>query len=133
MFVRAFLLLLLFVSASCGMRTIDDCRKEAEGVSRALLHVLEKIECRDDLLVHQAKLKKYFTKLAEVMIRAEEIRREGKTGVLYQGDPTLGERLRSELARVYNIAGGRELVEASQQEALLRLQALPDPGRVRLT
>ncbi|MBB65059.1 MAG: hypothetical protein CMO81_08340 [Waddliaceae bacterium] len=116
--------IILFISLSvflhsCGPRSLEDCRDQAERVSRNLLYDLEKIETKDDLTRAIPKLRGHYTQLADLLIDAHSLK-EGEITV-YSPSHSLNEDLRKELVRVYSIDGGRELMEKAQREGLHRL------------
>lgn len=86
---------------------------------RALIGVLEQVETREDLLAREAKLKKLYAKMGDLVVEGARL---GGTARPPNGE--LNERLRGELVRVYGLPGGREIVERAQGEALHRLAAL---------
>ena len=111
--------LILMILTACGPHTAKDCRREAEGTMRALIAQLEQVETRDDLLAKEAKLKKLYAKMGDLVVEAERL-----GGTARPPDGELNERLKEELVRVYGLPGGREIVERAQGEALHRLAAL---------
>jgi len=118
------LLLLLFVS--CGRHSLDDFEEEGEGVMRSLIQDLRTIHTRDQLLSSTGRLKRLFERLVDIIIAAEEYRlshpeaaKDGLAGPNHE----LSDQLRIELNRVYQIEGGRLMIEKCQEIALHRLDA----------
>jgi hypothetical protein len=118
-----FLLICLLFSFGCSPGSLDDYQKEGESVCRTLTNELKDIETRDDLVKALPKLKKRFHHLVDVVIEArtfQEGHPEEKNDLSFDSHQA-SEALKSELKRIYQIEGGRELVENAQREALIRL------------
>lgn len=107
--------ILIFLS-SCGPSSLSDLRIEGEAQTRKLAEELRGIESKEDLERASSRLKKRFNKLADVLVEIRKFPKE-----VYE--PSIAsEQLFLELARVYEIPGGKEIVEKSQAQAIRKLQ-----------
>ena len=108
--------LILIFLVSCSPATLADLRSEGEAETRKLAAELRAIEKKEDLQKAVPRLKKQFLKLADLLVQARPYSTE-------EASPTLAsEELFIELARLYEIPGGRELIEFAQGEAIQRLE-----------
>jgi hypothetical protein len=119
-----FLLICLW---GCSPNSSKEFQKEGETHCRSLVLELEKIENREQLLSAEQKLKKQFNYLIDLMIEAREFQ-EKRFEEEISDEPvfeanSFEEELQKQLRRIYAIEGGREVIERSQQEALVRLDA----------
>jgi hypothetical protein len=103
----------------CSTHTFPDLRKLGEVETGRLVAQLEVIETKEELRRALPKLKKRFNKMADLLIQAKELR--GKEGVPFQEPSWMSDSLFAEMARLYEIPGGRELIETAQKEAVIRL------------
>ncbi len=122
---KLFFLFTAFVVCGCQPTTLEDFQCEGSSVMRFLLQDLRKIEDREDLSRMEPILKKDFEKLVELIIQARVFQqRNPEVESPFQNiNATLNLSLIEELKRIYDIEGGRECVERSQREAMLRLDA----------
>lgn len=121
------LVLMLWVFLSgCSPHSVEDFHHEGQAYSRALIRDLQKVHSREELAQSASQLKKHFEKLVDLMIRArtfQEEHPEESLSVPFQSETTISDELEEALRRIYLIEGGREIVERTQQEALVRLDA----------
>lgn len=114
----------LLVFCSCSPGSLEDYQYEGEAFARSLVKELKKIQTNEDLKGAEPLLKKKFNALVDLMIEAKEFQRkhpqEEEVDVMHYNHPH-SEALLEELKRVYLIEGGREMVEKTQREALIRL------------
>ncbi len=108
----------------CSPHSTEDFQLEGEVCCRRLIKDLQKIENHDQLLRAEGILKKHFEKLVDLMIEARVYQQKhldemALGAVAYP----MSEPLKEALRRIYTIEGGRELVEKTQHEALVRLDA----------
>lgn len=125
MFYIFALMLWVFLSG-CNPHSVEDFHHEGQAYSRALIRDLQKVHTREELAQSASHLKKHFEKLVDLMIRArtfQEEHPEESLCVPFQSETTISDELEEELRRVYLIEGGRQIVERTQQEALVRLDA----------
>ncbi len=121
--VNSLLCLLLFF-CSCSPNSAQEFQKEGETHCRNLVLELQKIEDREQLIAAEHKLKKQFEELIDLIIEAREYQQKQ-----IDSDEAAFEEngfeapLEKELRRIYTIEGGREVIERTQQEALVRLDA----------
>jgi hypothetical protein len=122
--MRISILILCLLLSSCAPNSYEDFRKEGEARCRRLVHLLEKIECREDLIKAEADLKKEFTKVVEIIIEARTYQQDhpDKEMIILEENP-LNEALKEQMMRIYHIEGGREILERAQRESLLRLDS----------
>ena len=101
---------------SCGPNSLEEVRIEGESETRKLAQELRSIENKEDLQKALPRLRKRFNKLADILALAQNYSAEDTP-------PTLAsEELFIELARIYEMPGGRVLVETAQAEAIKRLE-----------
>ena len=120
----AFGVFLLF--CGCSPNSSEEFHREGESRCRALVLDLEKIENREQLLRAELQLKRHFESLISLMIEAREFQQKHLDDVEGEGafeEGSADVRLEEELRRIYAIEGGREVVERTQHEALVRLDA----------
>lgn len=115
----------LFILNSCGQRSHEEFREEGEAITRSLVKELKNIYTREELLHSADSLGIQFTRLANVMMAAEEFclkHPEQERCELGLSNRELSDQLRVELNRLYLIEGGRQIIEKTQENALYRLQ-----------
>lgn len=123
---RLFFFIMLVFLTACGSRSLDDFREEGEGITRSLIKELESIRNRQELLQAAPRLQKRFDSLVDVMIRSKEYKEKySKIDLLDlpKKDHELSDQLRVELNRIYNMEGGRKIIEKCQEVSLHRLDA----------
>lgn len=102
--------------ASCGPATLADLRYEGEAQTKKLAEELRAIETKEELQKAVPVLRKRFNKIADILIEARGFQKE-------EAEPSLAsEQLFAELARLYEIPGGREWIESAQLEAVQKLK-----------
>ena len=117
---------LTLLMAGCAPNSTEEFHREGEARCRQLVQDLEKIENREQLLRMEPQLKKHFASLVRLMIDAREFQQKHLEGIspeLSAGEDVGDDSLQTELRRIYTIEGAREVIERSQQEALVRLDA----------
>ncbi len=98
-----------------GCSSAGDLRREGEAQTARLAAQLRQIHSIEELQRAVPQLKKRFLCIAEL---AMQVNVDGKVQV----EPSLAsEELFVELARLYELPGGRELIESAQAEAVERL------------
>lgn len=126
-FPSFFLFIIFFIAfVSCGSHSLEDFREEGEAVSQKLLVELSQIHTRQELLSSQIKLKRLFNDLVIIMIAAQNFREKHPDADLPElslENHLLSDKLRTELDRIFQIEGARELLEKFQEESLDRLDA----------
>ena len=111
------LLFVFLLFSSCQPVSLADLRYEGEAQTRKLASELRAIENRGDLQRALPRLKKRFDRIAAVLIAARAFSSQER------GEPSFAsEELFAELARLYEMPGGRELIESAQMEAIHRLK-----------
>lgn len=106
----------LIFLASCGPATLSDLRYEGEAETRKLAERLRAVESKEDLQRAVPDLRKRFNKIADLLIEARAFPKE-------ESQPSFAsEQLFSELARLYEMPGGRELIESAELEAVQKLK-----------
>jgi hypothetical protein len=114
--MKAYIFLAFFFLGGCGTSSLSDLRQEGEFQTKKLAEELRQIETREDLDHSLPKLRRRFNKLADVLVEA---RRYSE----YEPSPSeISEELFLELARLYEMPGGREAIETAQLEAIQRLR-----------
>ncbi|HSX26798.1 MAG TPA: hypothetical protein VLE89_07320 [Chlamydiales bacterium] len=110
-----FLLMSWLGVSGCAPSTLGDLRLEGEAETRKLAMELKAIDTKEELSRAVPRLKRRYNRLADLLLEARKFEEKG-------GEPSLAsEELFAELARLYEIPGGRELVESAQEEAVRRL------------
>ena len=110
------LLIPLLFLCSCSPATLADLRCQGEAETRRLAKELRGIESVEELQRALPKLKKRFNRIADLLQEAR------KFPLPSEGEPTeASEELFIELARLYELPGGREWVEKAEEEAMARL------------
>ncbi len=107
----------------CAPTSMNDFQHEGEARCRILIKELEKIETREQLLCAEVRLKKHFEALVDLMIAAREFQRSHMDDIPNEIENPVEVLLQEQLRRIYSIESGREIIERSQQEALVRLDA----------
>ena len=103
--------------ASCGPASFEDLRWEGEAQTKNLRVELGKIGTKEELQKAVPRLRKRFNQIADLLIEAKKFSH-------HSANPSLAsEELFVELARLYELPGGRELIEMAQSEAVQKLQA----------
>ncbi len=117
------LIFIIFSMGACGYNSSEEFQEEGEAIMSTLIKELHQINRREELLVAQDRLERYFEKLADLMIMAQKFHNNPvlKKNVLSTPLSDLNEQLRIELARIYQIDGGRLLIEKIQYKALQKL------------
>jgi hypothetical protein len=106
----------LALLTACSPSSLSDVRLEGEAETKRLSEELKSIETIEDLTKASPKLKKRFNKIADLLIEARQFPD-------VPSEPSLAsEELFAELARIYEIPGGREALEKTQAEAILKLR-----------
>lgn len=119
-----FFLFLILLLSGCGPRSMDDFEEEGEAVMRTLIQELQAIRTREQLIASTGRLKRLFDRLADIMIAAVEYRRahpEISTNEFAGPNHELSDLLRIELNRLYQMEGGRQIIEKCEENALHRL------------
>ena len=99
----------------CAPSSLQDLRCEAEGEMRKLALDLRSIETKEDLQRRSSRLKKRFDRIGYFLLEARKFP-DTALGASFEA-----EALFVELARLYEIAGAREIIEQLQEEAVRRL------------
>ncbi len=121
---RIFYGFFLFLIAGCSPNSLDDYQKEGQALCRILVSDLRKVQTREELLKIEPILKKRFQHLVELMIQAKNYHLKHPDEVpLENPDHFFSEQLQLELQRIYHLEGGREMIERTQREALIRFDA----------
>lgn len=123
--MRVFRILLFFLLTGCGPQSLEDFKQEGQDILLSLVNELESIHTRDELLKAAPKLKDLFNKFVKITISAARLREKHHLDYLEftKQDHELSEKLRMELNRLYQLEGGRDIIEKAQEEALHRLDA----------
>ena len=122
-FQYLFLYFCLFFS-SCSPNSQEDFQLETQAVCRLLTEQLQTVKSRDDLMDKMPGLKKIFNRLVDILIEARTYQTEHpelvwNAAAVVQQD--WSEALQGEMRRIYNLEGGKELIEEAQRPSLLRL------------
>lgn len=113
---------LLLLLMSCSPTNLNELRSEVDAQMKQLTEELREMGSKDDVLRSSKKLKKRFNKIAQILISS----RQFEAGCEEKLENRIGEELFTELARLYEIPGVREAIEATQSDAI---RALDKTGR----
>ena len=116
----------LLILWGCSPNSSEEFQSEGQARCRTLVLELQKIESREQLLRLEPQLKKHFESLISLMIEAREFQQKKIDNFFPEinFEENLVEiALQEELRRIYSIEGAREVIEHTQQEALVRLDA----------
>ena len=102
---------------SCAPASFEDLRWEGEAETRRLARELRVIETKEDLQRAVPRLRQRFNKIAELLLKAKHFSTQEVEGSF------ASEELFAELARLYEMPGGRELIEMAQNEAVEKVQS----------
>lgn len=121
-----FLIFAVLLLTACAPNSLEDFQQEGQARCHKLTAQLKKIETRDQLSKAAAQLQKRFEDLVDLMIEARRYQiahpQEETPEILdYQSESNA--ELVAELKRIYRLEGARDLVEKTQHEALIRLDA----------
>jgi hypothetical protein len=116
-----FFLTILFFSG-CSPSTLSELRYEGEAEMKKLTADLKKLESYEEVQKSSKKLKKHFTRIAELLIETRNFSSPGSEEL-----SAVGEELFAEFARIYEIPGARAVIEAAQKEAIHRLDSAKPP------
>jgi hypothetical protein len=110
----------IFVLISgCGPATVEETQASGSAVVSQLIEELREITSRHDLEQALPRLRRYFDRLTDLMLVLED----PSDVELSEKHHAQSELLKEELIRVYQLDGGRELIEKAQRESLKRLDA----------
>jgi hypothetical protein len=102
--------------ASCAPSSLEDLRAEGRAQTRLLAADLRKIETKEDLQKAAPCLRERFNQIASLLI-------EAKKYTCSESEPSPeSDALFAELARIYEMPGGREEIERSQMQAVQKIQ-----------
>lgn len=123
MILRSFIFFLCIICFACSSHSPEDFREEGNGITRELIYQLRRARTSAALRLVAPVIKESFDQLVDVVARAR-----AEPGMepldLSPQDLALSDRLHSELKRIYQLEGGREIIEECQKEALHRLDAM---------
>lgn len=123
--LQALLFLLFFGAVGCTQRSLEDFEEDGNNLVSFLIRDLQAIHTREDLVSASTSIQGYFDRLASLMISVEEFvdaHPEVNKEQVPPQERELSDQLRLELNRIYEIEGGREIIEKCEQSALMRLQ-----------
>ncbi len=109
---------ILAALAGCAPSSYEELRWEGEAETRKLAAELKALDTKEELAAALPRIKKRYNRIASILAEARKFR--DRTA----DEPSLAsEELFAELARLYEIPGGRELIETAQTEAISRLES----------
>lgn len=113
--MRIWAIFLLSFLASCAPCSFDELRCQGEAETRKFAAELRKIQTKDDLNRSLPRIKKRFNRIAGLLVELSAYRKEAESF------SRAGDELFIEIARIYEIPGGREAIESCQAEAVRKL------------
>lgn len=131
--MRYLSILLLFLFSGCSPHSSKEFQKEGERLCSDLIEILQVVESREQLLAQEKILQKKFASLVDLMVEARLWQEEHPDAEEWENSEMFNQAshlLRQELLRIYELEEGREIVERSEQEALVKLDAY-ERGRLK--
>lgn len=117
------LFIIFLVLLGCNPSSYEDFQFEGDAHCRKMLNTLKCIQDRQQLLQAQPILRQHFEDLVDLMIAARKFQQSSlEAKEFYPSFYSIC--LKEELKRLYEIEGGREIIERTQKQAFLRLDAL---------
>ena len=118
------LFLILFFFVSCSPRSYEDFRYEGEAVARSIAQDLKAVRTKEDLEKILPRLRKKFQKLADLIVALRKFRQEQppEEACYSAYEAKANEELHSEIRRIYQMPGARQLMEQAQRDALTQIQ-----------
>ena len=114
------LFIIFFVLLGCSPNSYEDFQFEGDAHCRKMLNTLKCIQDRQQLLQAQPILRQHFEDLVDLMIAARKFQQRSlEAKEFYPSFYSIA--LKEELKRLYEIEGGREIIERTQKQAFLRL------------
>lgn len=114
------LFIVFFVLLGCNPSSYEDFQFEGDAHCRKMLNTLKCIQDRQQLLQAQPILRQHFEDLVDLMIAARKFQQRSlEVKEFYPSFYSIA--LKEELKRLYEIEGGREIIERTQKQAFLRL------------
>ncbi len=107
----------IFLLSSCSPSSLVDLRYEGEAEVRKIAKELHAIETTEDLQKAIPRLKQRFNRLAKILVETRQFPKAEEMEV-----SCASEELFAELARIYEMPSGRELVERAQLDAIKLLR-----------
>ena len=121
--MKKIFIFLIFLTA-CSPHSMEDFQHEGESICRDITKELKKIQTHNEFVKAAPKLKLKFNKLIDLMIEARAFQQESDEAFNPMATASdASSLLLAELKRVYKLEAGRETIEKTQREALLRLDA----------
>ncbi len=108
---------LLFLLA-CSARSVEDYQDDGVAIQRQLVKELSYIDNIAELKEAVPRLRRHFNSIVELIIEADQ--RHSQADIAAKSS-RWSVALRSEMIRIYEWEGGREVMELAQREALVRL------------
>lgn len=125
---RVVLFFILFPLCSCTPSSLEDCQQESKKICRTIVEELKSVQTREDLSKKEPKLTTLFNELVDLLILAQEHQPTQSMECTPFFNP-YDEPLLLQMKRMYQIEGGREIIERAQKEALILLDAKTNRNR----
>jgi hypothetical protein len=116
---RNWLLASLFLMAACGPMSLDDLRAEGDCELTKMTEILKEVDTKEALIAKLPKIKKGFNRIAELVISVRSIQEKTADDM---HPSAAADELFTELARLYEMPGCRDLIEVAQNDAIQTLQ-----------
>lgn len=120
MLKKFFSTLFLCSLISCSPASPDEFANESERIQKELVRQLRDVETLDDIAKRGPKIRSLSFELVELMKKADVYYKKTHQEIVPRDLP-ITEVLRSEMKRIYQLDGGREMIEKYQREALFLL------------
>lgn len=108
----------LFLSA-CAPATVEEFHREGAAAAASLADEMRRIHSRDELKAAVPNLRKKYLRIAKLALAARELAEKGEKPLPPE---QASDELFAEIARLYELPGGRELLRSAQAEALKLLE-----------
>jgi hypothetical protein len=118
------LALLLTFLAACAAPGPEELYAEGVAETRRLAELLAQIDTKDELVARMPKIKKSYSRMADLVLAVRKQNRRGGLQKLFQPSEA-SDALFAQLARLYEMPGCRALIEQAQAEAIQKLGHTP--------
>lgn len=122
------LLIFFLLFLGCSHSSLEEVNREASEKMSSIAQDLKAVNKKEDLVKILPSLCKKFEKLTDLIILADSFSSDSYKGVR---NPHKGsEMLLEELKRIYQLHGGRELIEKAQLKGLKKLEKYQNSKKV---
>lgn len=105
--------------SGCAPSSAEEFYREGEAATASLTEEMRRIHSKEELESAVPKLRKKYLRIAKLVLAAGEIAAKGEKPLLAC---QASDELFAEIARLYELPGGRELLISAQAESLKLLE-----------